>query len=90
MLHKAGLADTLWGEAVHTAVYLKNRSLTSALETAIIPLVVFTGGKPDLVNLIPYGAKGFRYVPKEVRSKGEPISIPCTLIGYGKQTNNEY
>jgi len=82
MLYEAGLADTLWGEAVHTAVYLKNRSPTSTLETGITPLEAFTGEKPNLADLIPFGAKGFKHVSKELRTKWEPNSIPCTFVGY--------
>ena len=82
MLFAAGLADTLWGEAVHTAVYLKNRSPTTSLDPGTTPLEVFTTKKPNLLELIPFGAKGFKHVPKELRTKWEPNSIPCTFVGY--------
>jgi len=82
MLHEAGLADTLWGEAVHTAVYLKNRSPTSTLETGITPLEAFTGEKPNLAELILFSAKGFKHVSKELRTKWEPNGIPCTFVEY--------
>ena len=32
--------------------------------------------------MIAFGAKGFYHVPKELESKGEPNSIPCTFVGY--------
>ena len=82
MLFAAGLRDTLWGEAVHTTVYLKNRSPTSALSSGMTPLQLFSGVKAQLSSLIPFGAKGFKHVPKELRTKWEPNSIPCTFMGY--------
>jgi len=82
MLFAAGLADRLWGEAVHTTVYLKNRSPTRALGQGMTPLEAFTGKKANLATLIPFGAKGFKNVPKELRTKWEPNSIPCTFVGY--------
>ena len=75
MLFAAGLSDSLWGEAVHTTVYLKNQSPTSALANGMTPLELLLGEKPHLSSLIPFGAKGFKHVPKELRSKGEPKSI---------------
>jgi len=83
MLFAAGLKDELWGEAVHTAVYLKNRSPTSALPEGMTPLQRFTGEVPNLTSLIPFGAKAFKHVPKELRTKWEPNSIPCIFTGYG-------
>ena len=47
------------------------------------PLEVFTGERPRLADLIPFGAKGFMHVPKELRTKWEPNSIPCIFTGYG-------
>jgi len=82
MLFAAGLGDELWWEAVHTTVYLKNRSPTSALVQGMTPLQVFTGEIPKLTALIQFGAKGFKHVPKELRSKWEPNSIPGIFTGY--------
>jgi len=82
MLFAAGLPDEMWGEAVHTAVYLKNRSPTSALQQCMTPLEAFTGARPKLGALIPFGAKGYNHIPKELRRKWEPNSIPCTFTGY--------
>jgi len=82
MMFAAGLPDEMWGEAVHTAVYLKNRSLTSALEKSMTPLEAMTGEIPKLGALISFGAKGFKHVPKELRTKWEPNSVPCIFTGY--------
>ena len=88
MLFVAGLTDEMWGKAVHTAVYLKNRSPTSALEKGMTPLEAFTDKRPGLANLIPFGTKGFKHVPKELWTKWEPNSVPCIFTGYGR--TNQY
>ena len=82
MLFSGGLKDEMWGEAVHTAVYLKNRSPTSALERGMTPLEVYTGEIPKLTATIPFGARGYKHIPKEVRTKWEPNSLPCIFTGY--------
>ena len=79
----AGLKDEMWGDAVHTAVYLKTRSPTSALPEGMTPLQQFTGEVPNLTSLITFGAKAFKHVPKELRTKWKPSSISCIFTGYG-------
>ena len=48
----------------------------------LTPLQVFTGEIPKLPALIPFGAKGFKHVPKELRSKWEPNRVPGIFTGY--------
>jgi len=69
-------------EQTAATVYLKKRSPTSALEKGMTPLEVFTGEAPKLTSQIPFGTKGFKHVPKELRTKWEPNSIFCTFLGY--------
>lgn len=47
MLHDSGLPHFLWGEAVHHAMWLKNRTPTKALDGAM-PLEAATGKRPNL------------------------------------------
>ena len=54
MLHNAGLSEGFWEEAVRTVVYLKNRSLTKAVDSAT-PFQAWTGQKPVLHHLRPFG-----------------------------------
>jgi len=82
MLFATGLKDEMWGEAVHTAVFLKNRSPMRAIDKGMTPLQLFTGEIPKLRALIPFGARGYKHVPKEVRTKWEPNSIRCIFTGY--------
>ena len=55
MLHESGLPRILWGEAVCHAVWLKNRTLTKALDGGM-PLKAATGQKPDLSQARMWGS----------------------------------
>ena len=56
LLHETGLSKSLWGEALHHVVYLKNRTWTRTLPNAT-PHEILTGKKPDLSNIHPWGAR---------------------------------
>jgi hypothetical protein len=63
MLHASGLSRFLWGEAVHHAVWLFNRSPTKALN-GMTPLEAATGTKPDIAGLREWGEKVWVRVEK--------------------------
>ena len=81
MLHRAKMSSKFWAEALNTAVYLRNRSPTTALE-GITPYECFHGEKPDVSNLRVFGCKAFAHVPKEKRSQLEGKSVNCIFVGY--------
>jgi hypothetical protein len=56
MLHASQLPKFLWGEAVKHAVYLKNWTLTKALDR-ITPYEAFYGKKLNFVGLCKLGDK---------------------------------
>ena len=56
MLYHAHLPLSFWGEAVSTAVYLKNRSQTSCLKD-ITPFECWFNEKPDVSNINVFGCK---------------------------------
>jgi len=59
--------DNLWAEAIHTAVYLKNRCpTTSKIST---PYQLWTGQQANLSHLIPFGTGAFHHIPQPKRSK---------------------
>jgi len=35
-----------------------------------------------LTATIPFGARGYKHIPKEVRTNWEPNSLPCIFTGY--------
>ena len=88
MLHQSELGMELWGEAVRTAVYLKNGSPTNILGDALTPLEAWTGETLKLQWLGYLGAIGYKHTPKQVRTKWEPNSQRCVFVGY--EGTNQY
>ena len=88
MLHQSGLGMEMWGEAVQTAVYLKNRSPTNALEDVLTPLEAWTGEALRLQLVGPFGAIGYKHTPKQLRTKWEPNGQKCIFVGY--EGTNQY
>jgi hypothetical protein len=80
MMHARDVPINLWAEAVSTAVFLKNRSPTRALEGKT-PEEAFTGEKPSVANLHVFGCKAHVHVPKEQRGKFDAKSKTCLFVG---------
>ena len=78
------LSNTFWGEAINTAVYLKNRSPTRSLDN-ITPFEALYGFKPVVQNLKVFGFTDFAHIPKENRKKLDAKAIKCIFIGYYSQ-----
>ena len=55
ILNHSGLPKTLWAEALHFAIWLKNRTSTHALGNNIMPLEKLTGIKPNLSGVPEWG-----------------------------------
>lgn len=84
MLRMAKLPKSFWGEAVLTACYLINRSLSVPLESDI-PERVWSGKKISYSHLKVFGCKAFMHIPKEQRSKLDSKATPCIFVGYGDE-----
>jgi hypothetical protein len=82
MLHEAGLCNRYWGEAVMTAIYLKNRSPTGALSGGI-PERLWTGLPIDVSHLRVFGCLAYALIPSQKRRKLDPKAKPYIFIGYG-------
>ena len=68
-----------------TAVYLRNRSPTSALTDAT-PYEAWRGDKPDLSHLRVFGCRAYMHLDKTKRSsKLQPRSIPVIFVGYATE-----
>ncbi len=85
MIRAQGLDLEFWAEAVNTAIYIKNRCPTKALDSKT-PQEAWTGTKPDVFHLRVFGCKTFAHIPDEKRSKLESKSIPCVFLGYCEGT----
>jgi transposase InsO family protein len=84
MLHAAGLPMSFWTYAVRTAVYLRNRSPTRALNN-ITPYEAWRGEKPDLSHLRVFGCRAYVYLHKAQRSSTSKLAaraMPGIFVGY--------
>ena len=80
LLIAANLPKSLWPLAFAHAVYLKNRLPTKALRD-VVPEEVWTGKKPDLSDLQPWGCKCWVLTSATRRSKLDPKSEPMHFVG---------
>jgi transposase InsO family protein len=87
MLIGAELPIRLWGEAVLTASYLRNR--TPIGPEGKTPEEAYSGRKPDIGHLRAYGCVAYTHIPREKRLKLDDTAIKTCLIGY-MPTSRQY
>jgi len=80
MLVHSGTNESLWGEAVRTAAYLRNRSETKALNCKT-PYEVWTGKKPIVSHLRIFGSKAIA-LNKAHKMKFRAKGTEYVMIGY--------
>ena len=85
MLTDAKLPHKFWGEALSTAVYLRNRSPTKAVKE-MTPYEAWTTKKPSVGHLRVFGCDAYAHVPKDERGKLDPKAKKCIFVGYGEET----
>lgn len=81
MLNHANLPKIFWAEAVATAVFLKNRVVTSLIKEAT-PYERWNGRKPNLKNLRVFGCSAYALIPKNLISKLDERSKRMCFVGY--------
>jgi hypothetical protein len=84
MLSFKRLSSKYWAEAIHTTIYLRNRSPTTSLD-GITPYEAWFGFKPRVKHLRVFGSVCYALVPKEKRTKIDSRSLKCTMIGYSDE-----
>ena len=84
MLADARLPHHFWAKALSTAVYLRNRSPTIAVEGKT-PFEACTGQKPNVGHLRVFGCAAYAHVAKDERQKLDAKSRKCVLLGYGTE-----
>ena len=84
MLLNSKLPKKFWGEAILTAVYLKNRTPVKALNKT--PFEVWHGKKPKVNHLRMFGSDAYAHVPRDERVKFDTKTRKCIMIGYGNVT----
>ena len=85
MLYSAALPPRLWGAAMTTAVYLRNRSPTRALRLKT-PFEAWTGKKPTIAHLRRFGCVAYAQLSPATRTKLENKSLRCIFVGYDFQS----
>ena len=85
MLADVKLPQKFWAEALSTAVYLRNRSPTTAINYST-PYEALTGAKPDVKHLRVFGCTAYAHTPKDERRKLESKARKSILMGYGTET----
>lgn len=87
MLYTKDLPKNLWGEAVHTAVYILNRTPTTQIPNST-PFEMWYGKKPILNHIRVFGSEAYMLIPKQKRTKLEPKGKKLILVGYEKDSTN--
>lgn len=85
MLDDSQLTRKFWAEALASAVYLRNRSPTTAV-SGMTPYEAWTGEKPDVAHLRTFGCTAYVHIPKDERDKLDAKARKCILLGYGTET----
>lgn len=83
MLQDAGLDDRFWAEAVHTAVYIKNRTPTKAVMGAT-PHEKWTGKKVDISHFKIFGCVAYALIHN--RKKLDSKSKQYIFVGYCEES----
>ena len=82
MLKDSQLGKDLWGEAILTHIYLRNRCPSSILLGGITPYERVFSHAPSIAHLRVFGTKCFIKVPDELRAKFDDKARECHLIGF--------
>ena len=84
MLVESGAPVQLWGDALLTAGFIRNRTSFKSLGD-ISPYELIYKTKPNLTRLRVWGADAFVYVEKSQRGKFDPIKMSGMFLGYSDQ-----
>jgi len=80
ILHHSGLPKNLWAEALHFAIWLKNRTSTRALGNSTTPLEKLTGTKLNLLGVPKWGQT--IWVHSGTGSKLDACGVEARWVGY--------
>ena len=81
MMYNAGQDKKFWAEAVCTAIIIRIRSPTVAVDN-MTPYECFYGSKPDVSHFKVFECKAYMHVPKENRKKWDSKTKKCIFVGY--------
>ncbi|XP_073841314.1 uncharacterized protein [Musca autumnalis] len=84
MLLDSGLDHRFWAEAAATSAFLINRVPCRGSDKC--PEEIWTGRKQNLKFLRVFGCPALVHIPKERRSKLDPKSTDCIMVGYSSES----
>lgn len=87
MLINKNLSKELWAEAVNTAVYVLNRTI-STLCGDITSFEGWFGRKPEVKHLKVFGCTAYMSVPSQFRKKWDKKSRKLIFVGYEGYSKN--
>ena len=76
---------SFWAEAISTANYLRNRCTSESIDGET-PFKLWTGKRPTLTHLRPFGTKALVLDKSQKKGKFEPKSKECIWIGYSEES----
>ncbi|UYV61701.1 hypothetical protein LAZ67_1005991, partial [Cordylochernes scorpioides] len=86
LLTESGMPITFWGDAIHTACYLRNKSSSEAIDNKI-PEELWSGRESKIGYLKVFGCKSWCSIDDcHRKSKFSPKAKECVLIGYPEGT----
>lgn len=89
MMVESGVPISFWYQAFSTAVFLTNRTITTAVSADRTPFEIWHFRKPSISHLRVFGCKAYRLIRKELRSsKFEPVSSEGILVGFDQDNFN--
>src|SRR5436190_19307969 len=82
MMVQASLSISFWGDALPTAAYLLNRVPSESVE--LTPYELWTGSKPTLGHLRPWGCAAYVHFTSHPHVKLGPRAKKCIFLQYPK------
>lgn len=83
LLQTAKLEQKFWGEAVHQAIFLINRTPRKQLDYKT-PFELFYKKTPDLSKVKTFGCLAYTTVPDQLRRKLDPKARQHIFLGFSK------
>ena len=81
MIQHAHLPLHFWPEAINTAVYIRNRCTSKALNENTTPYKLWTGSKLNVKHLKVFGCDAYA-LDNSYKCKFDQKATKCTFIGY--------
>jgi len=88
MLKARNLPNILWAEAVATAVYVLNRSVSRQRVDGKTAFEAWFGFKPNVAHLRSFGCDAYLLIPDDNRKKLDAKSRRVTFVGYSETKKN--